>query len=643
MESYKQFIQVAVAQFTFFFQSKFLNLFKINLIKRFLVVSSEAGMISFMMLIACPSSAAPPEQVNPGSASYVAPANARLSKNHTREEWAKGRILVMPRAGLPARAFADILKEHGGRARKIGQSDLYIVELPEYSEEGTVVKLRNHPHLKFAELDYIIQSVLVPNDPYYNYYGDALHLPQIGAPIAWDITQGAGVTIAILDSGVDGAHPDLSANIVPGWNFYDINSDTNDVYGHGTRVAGAAGAITNNNMGVAAVAGQSKIMPLRVSDVNGYGYVSMIAEGLIYAADHGARVANASFVGLTNYPTIINAAQYMKSKNGLVIIGAGNTASQENFTVTTAMIPVSATDTNDVKAGFSSYGDFVVLSAPGDGIWTTYRNNSYWAATGTSMASPVVAGVVALMMSANTKLSSAEIENLLFSTAVDLGVAGRDPYYGFGRVDAAKAVQAAKVATSIQDTEVPVISITDPLEGAVVSGVVPVDIDVTDNVEVVRAELWVNDTSVAVDTASPFAFAWDSTGTQNGIAKLMVHVYDLANNMASSGIEVTVDNPTQSSIADTQSPVIQIINPVAGNVSGNVTISVNASDNSGATGISLWIYIDGSLKASGFGSTMSINWNTRKNVKIGAHTIQVVAKDVAGNTSKASVNVNVVK
>ena len=139
----------------------------------------------------------------------------------------------------------------------------------------------------------------------------------------------------------------------------------------------------------------------------------------------------------------------MRSASGLVITGAGNTASQENFTVTTTMIPVSATDVNDIKTGFSSYGDFVALSAPGDGIWTTYRGGSYWAASGTSIASPVAASVVASMMSSNPRLSSGEIENLLFSTAVDLGANGRDPYFGYGRVDAARAVQAAKVAVPI--------------------------------------------------------------------------------------------------------------------------------------------------------------------------------------------------
>ena len=642
MESYKQFLQVAVTQFTFFFQSRFLNLFRINLIQRYFTTFSEAGMISLIMLIACPSNAAPPDQVTKGSASYVSSANARLSKN-LKEEWAKGRILVMPRAGLPARAFADILKEHGGRARKIGQSDLYIVELPEYSEVGAVEKLRNHPHLKFVELDRVVSAALVPDDPY---YVNAWHLSKIGVPAAWDITQGIGVTIAILDTGISSTHPDLAANMVQGWNFYDNTSNTSDVIGHGTIVAGTAAAVSNNSVGVSSVAGQSKIMPLRITDANGYGYYGLIAQALTYAADNGVKVANISFQNISSSSGVQAAAQYMKNKNGLVVVAAGNTGALETYTTTTTMIPVSATDQFDIKKDFSSYGSYVSLAAPGVNIWSTNNNSSalYASFAGTSFASPVVGGVIALMMSANPKLNSSEIESLLFSTAVDLGAIGRDPYYGHGRVDAAAAVQAAKSVTPIQDSESPVVSILDPLGGATVTGLVPVDVEATDNVGVTRAELWVNDVSVAMDSSPPFAFTWDSTGVSNGTASLAVRVFDAADNIATSSVAVDVDNPIPSPLVDTQPPAIQIINPVAGNVSGNVNISINAFDDNGASGISLSIYIDGILKATGNGSSLATSWNTRsKGVKVGMHTIKAVGKDAAGDISTVSVTVNVVK
>ncbi|WP_277267891.1 S8 family serine peptidase [Nitrosomonas nitrosa] len=558
------------------------------------------------------------------------------------EEWARGRILVMPRAGLPAQVFASILKEHDGKARKIGQSNLYVVALPEYTEEGVHTRLEHHPHLKFAELDRVVIPALIPNDPVYI---NEWHPPKIGAPSAWNITQGNGIAIAILDSGVDNSHPDLASRIVPGWNLYDNNSDTSDVVGHGTSVAGTAAAISNNSIGVAGVAGQSRIMPLRATDTMGYGYYSTISQGITFAADHGARIVNASFVGITSSPSVQSAAQYMKDNGGLVTTSAGNTFGNENFAITTTMIPVSATDINDVKTNFSSYGDFVALAAPGDGIWTTrWGGGNYWSVSGTSFASPITAGVIALMMAANPQLSSNDIENLLFATAVDLGTPGRDPYYGYGRVDAAAAVHAALNFIPEADTESPSVSILDPLDGTTVTGLVPVDIEVMDNIGLDRAELWVNNSNVAVDTSPPFAFSWDSSGTANGKTDLVVRVFDTANNTTSSRVQVTVDNPVQQPFVDTAPPVVEIINPIAGNVSGNVAISISASDNSGAAGITLSIYIDNVLKATGNGSTLGMNWNTRsKGTKLGTHTIQAIAKDAAGNTRSTHVSVNVVK
>ena len=558
------------------------------------------------------------------------------------EFFSRGKILLQPRAGLPFKALDNLVKVHGGKARKIGQSNLYIVDLPEYAEEGIVVRLQNHPYLKFVELDKKYSSSLIPND---EYFGWAWHHSQIGTPAAWDISQGNGITIAVLDSGVFSAHPDLATNIVSGWNFYDGNSNTQDILGHGTAVAGSIAAITDNRIGVSAIAGQANIMPLRVTDTNGYGYGSAITQALVYASDNGARLANISFENLSSSSSIRTAAQYMKDNNGLVVVSAGNTGAYENFTSTSSMIPISATDQYDMIANFSSYGNYVALAAPGTSIMTTIGENVYGPSSGTSIASPLVAGVASLMMSANPTLSNLEIENLLYSTAVDLGDPGRDPYFGYGRVDAAAAVQAAIDAVPAIDTEAPTATIAEPLDGATVTGIVPVDVDATDNMGLSRAELWINDTVVAIDTSMPFAFAWDSTGVPNGMTNLTAHVFDAAGNRASSIVAVNVDNHTEPPppVTDTEAPIVQLINPVAGNVSGNVTISADANDNYGANGITLSLYIDASLVATGTGSTMAYSWNTRPKKIYGTYTIKAVAQDAAGNTSSTSVNVNVIK
>jgi thermitase len=325
------------------------------------------------------------------------------------------------------------------------------------------------------------------------------------------------------------------------------------------------------------------------------------------------------------------------------VVAAGNNGIDQGYTPTTTLIAVSATDGNDFKTSWSSYGSFVSVSAPGASIATTASGGGYAWVSGTSFASPVTAGVLALMMAANPGLPNTDIEKRLFSSATDLGDMGRDIYYGYGRVNAAAAVQAAKSAPSL-DIQAPLVDITSPNADATVSGLVPVNVTASDNVGVSRVELRVNGNVVALDTASPYAFTWDSAGTANGIASLVAVAYDSAGNVASSDpVSVNVANGTVTVLKDTTPPVVKIVNPVAGNVAGNVTITVNSSDNNGAAGIRLYLYIDGASVASGTGSTLSYNWNSRKKSDPGLHAIQVTARDVAGNSATATVNVTVVK
>ncbi|WP_440963302.1 S8 family serine peptidase [Massilia sp. GER05] len=193
---------------------------------------------------------------------------------------------------------------------------------------------------------------------------------------------------------------------------------------------------------MAGIAGAASIMPLRIaySDSTGcQAYFSTIASGITYAADHGARIANISYTGIAGSSAILSAARYMNSKGGLVFVSAGNNNVDEKVAPDPALVVVSATDGNDAKASFSSWGSFVIIAAPDTNIWTTNNSLGYSAWNGTSFSAPVTAGVAALMMAARPDLGGDTIESLLYSTAVDLGAAGRDPMFGYGRVDAATA------------------------------------------------------------------------------------------------------------------------------------------------------------------------------------------------------------
>jgi thermitase len=566
-------------------------------------------------------------------------AHAAQPADGPAQDWVKGRVIVMPRPGLPDVEFAKILTAHGGKARNIG-AGIYIVDLPANASESAVAaQLAHNPHLKFAEVDRYLRLAMTPNDPY---EGSEWHVTKIGVPSALDIANGSGVTIAILDTGVDGTHPDLAAQMVPGWNFYANNSNTSDVQGHGTATAGTAGATTNNSTGVASISGNSKIMPIVVTDANGNATASAVAQGITYAADHGARVASISIDGVAGNSTTINAANYMKSKGGLVVVAAGNAGTNITYSPTTSMIPVSATDSNDVIESWSNYGSFIAMSAPGYGIWTTQKGGGYWSCWGTSFSTPIVAGTIALMMSANPNLSNTQIESLLYSTALDLGATGRDAYYGYGRVNAAAAVQAAKGSTITVDTQAPTASVSAPLASTSVSGLVTVNVSASDNIGVAKVNLLVNGSVLATDSSSPYGFTWDSTKVANGMATLTAVAYDAAGNAGTSAaVSVNVANATTIATTDTAPPQVAFSTPGAGSQlkgKGTVTIATSASDNSGAAGISQSLYIDGALASTASGATLSYGWNMNR-VASGTHTLKIVASDAAKNSATTSIQV----
>lgn len=543
--------------------------------------------------------------------------------------WARGRLLVAPRPGLPAARFDQALRPVNGHSKGyLRQVNTYIVELPAGADEAAAMReLRKNRNLKYVELDMAVAPALAVTDPS---YGSSWELPKIQAPTAWDSANGTGVTIAVLDTGVDSSHPDLAPNLVPGWNVYDNNSNTADVHGHGTWVSGVAAMVANNARGSAGVAWGAKIMPVRIADANAYAYWSTVAQGIYWAADHGAKVVNISYNGVSGSSTVQSAAQYLRSKGGVVVVAAGNSGGLENIAANDSLLTVAATDQNDARASFSSYGPYVDVSAPGVSIYTTTVGGGYANASGTSFSSPVVAATAALLLSANKNLTPADVDRLLTSTSVDLGTSGYDQYYGAGRVNAAAAVAAAR-QTVATDTQAPTASIASPTGGRV-SGVVPVDVNASDNVGVTRADFYVNGQLVASDNLAPFAFAWDTSIKTDGSYTLSVQAFDAAGNRGTSpSVAVTVGN-------DTTAPAISSFNLTDGMTisPSKQAVSVSATDNQGVAKISL--VIDGKEVAVAYGSSLNYSWNTRKLAK-GTHSVSVRVTDNAGNVTSRTVTV----
>jgi len=566
------------------------------------------------------------------AALLAAAAGTTLAQNPPLlpERYATGRVLVQPRPGLPLAELDKILAPHGGRrGQSIRQINVHVIELPPQANAVAVAEaLRRNRNLKFAEVDGVVTPGLYPNDPR---YPNEWHLPKIGAPSAWDQARGSGVIIAILDSGVDTAHPDFQAQLVPGWNFYDNSNDIADVYGHGTAVAGIAGAAGNNAEGVASVGFAARIMPIRVTDASGSGYYSMIAGGLTFAADNGARVANVSFLGVSLSATVDSAAQYMRSKGGVVVVSGGNTGALRSDPPRQSLTAVAATDEADARASFSSWGDYIDVAAPGVGLWTTWKGGSYAGMSGTSASAPVVAGVYALMMSAKPGLAPATLDSILFSTAQDLGPTGADQEFGNGRVNAAAAVAKALQSTA-GDSVPPSVSITSPTGGSA-TGLVPVDVSASDDIGVARVELYANNALIASDTTAPFGFTLDSS-KYAGTVSLEARAYDAAGNTGTSNtVSVTVSN-------DKVAPTVSILSPSSGSsVSGTVTVSVSAMDDQKIAKVTLTI--DGKLVATSSSTSLKYSWSVPrpKGKQSSASTLTARAEDASGNAAQASVSV----
>ena len=495
-------------------------------------------------------------------------------------------------------------------------------------------RLRRRPDVEFVEQDAAHAPADVPNDPE---YANQWHLPMIGAPAAWDSTHGStSVVIAVLDSGVDATHPDLASKLVPGWNFYGNNSDTADVYGHGTKVAGAAAAATHNGVGVAGVGWATKVMPIRVTDTSGSGYTSAMANGITWAVDHGARVMNLSFETMASSTTVRNAAQYAMSRGALVVVAAGNCGCADATAENPYVLSVGSTNSGDALSGFSARGAFVDLSAPGESIETTARGGGYAYVSGTSFASPVVAGVAALMMAKNPSASPDEIVAWLEETALDLGAAGHDTSFGAGRVEADLSVAAAGAGSGSPppDTTAPSATITSPSVNSIVAGTVNVAVTAVDDRALAKIELWVDGQMIASDPTAPYSFAWSSTSVSNAAHVLAAVAEDTSGNRGSSaGIWLTVANPV-----DLSPPLAFIDAPFLGaTVTRTITIKSHAMDDLDLA--SLKVKVDGQVlgSASCTGTTCALNlsWNTKKAGR-GVHTISAEATDRAGKVATSA-------
>jgi subtilisin family serine protease len=364
-----------------------------------------------------------------------------------------GSLIVRVRQDLgddaPARAMMQALG-----ARHNGAVDYYIVdtpilrggELPGDAENALSESLMATGLFEYAVPNWLCYPLETPND---SLYGDQWHHPQMHSAEGWDTTHGDGdMVIAFTDTGIYKAHSDLAGKVVNGYDaFNNISEDdggsVEDFHGHGTHVAGCAAAISNNANGVAGVNWNAKIMMIRVAiDGGGGAYYEDLLEGAQWAIEHGAKIVSASYSGV-DYEPIQTMGEYIHSIGGIYMYAAGNDGRNLSWFDWQDVVVVGASSYGDSMAWFSAYGNAIDVFAPGEDIGSTTRDGGYGWWSGTSMATPVANGVASMIWSVDPSLSAEEVEQLMFETCRDLGTAGDDSTWGWGRVDLRDAVEAA--------------------------------------------------------------------------------------------------------------------------------------------------------------------------------------------------------
>ena len=388
-----------------------------------------------------------------------------------------GEILLKFKPGVSEEVRNNGLKGHSIEVKDtIPQIDVILGKVPDQAKDQVIEALKNNPNILYAEPNYIGYALDSPSDPMYQ-NGSQWNLNKINAPQAWDITTGDPVVVvAVLDTGLVKEHEDLP-NTVPGYNYFSFSTGTTepiDDHGHGTLVSGVIGAKTNNGVGVASLGREISIMPIKALNGGAQASLSTVIKAITYAADtsqhpaYPVKVINMSFYIGSDSNVIQDAIDYAWNEGLVMVAGAGNCGQgcdfngdgiKETFGVTSPgnanyVVAVGATDQNDKRASFSSTGPELDVVAPGVSIWTIQQSTgffsppscsaSYCQYSGTSVASPHVAALAALLFSKNPALTNQQVVNIIESTSVDLGPSGWDQEYGCGRIDAYQALLMAQ-------------------------------------------------------------------------------------------------------------------------------------------------------------------------------------------------------
>lgn len=369
---------------------------------------------------------------------------SKISKFNTKElfdakkDFKATELVIKFKEGIGEKKRMDILLNAHLKEESFTKGFTLVKTTSDENLKTLADSLLKNNAIEFVEPNYKIKASYTPKD---SNYKKQWYLKKINSEKAWNTAKGSSaITVAVIDGGIQTGHSEFKGRIVSPYNAVtkgtSLSSDS-----HGTHVAGIIAA-ANDNKGTVGIAPNVKIMPIDI--FNGkYADTYDEASGVMYAADKGANIINMSFG--SEYYTYIEAyaIQYAASKGAVLVAAAGNDAkSATNYPAGyDSVISVAATDSHDGSSEYSNYGYYIDISAPGDDIYSTLPNNKYGYMSGTSMATPVVSGTAALVLSKNPLLSATDVKNILIKSTKDLGTNGWDYLFGYGRIDAEKALK----------------------------------------------------------------------------------------------------------------------------------------------------------------------------------------------------------
>jgi subtilisin family serine protease len=365
-------------------------------------------------------------------------------RNSTVVRYDPYRVAVTFEPGTTRARARTVIADAGGTIDKaIPQINAYLVGVEPERRAEVLAALESSSAVASAAKEPIAEAFDTSPDDTDWPQQESLRIA--GFPKAWDVTQGSSkVIVAVLDSGVDAKHPDLRGALVAGWDFINSDADPSDDHGHGTAVAGVIGARSNNHVGGAGICWRCFVMPVKVLDSTGSGDDTLIAAGIVWATDHGAQVINLSLGGPGSSVELTNALAYANAKGAIVVAAAGNAGGTTQFfpAADPHVVSVAATTVADQRFSWSNFGSWVRLAAPGCNV-ATILGGGYGTFCGTSAATPLVSGLVALELSAQPAATAREAEDALARAALPLPA-----FVQYGRIDAGKTLALLRPAAT---------------------------------------------------------------------------------------------------------------------------------------------------------------------------------------------------